>query len=73
MPAALDDPEFQRVERIVFERQMQKCLLDRGLFSGLRLSVTERIQQRGLYLPSGAALTDQQIGLACEVVSEILA
>lgn len=32
-----------------------------GLFEGVRLPVAERLARRGLYLPSGLALTDEQM------------
>lgn len=36
----------------------QPVLLDRGLFEGEPLPVTERLSRRGLYLPSGPGLSD---------------
>ena len=38
----------------------QPALRDRGLFADERYPVAERIARRGLYLPSGLALTREQ-------------
>jgi perosamine synthetase len=43
-----------------------------GLFRGLRLPVTERLNRRGLYLPSGLTLTEQQIEAAAAAVKDIV-
>lgn len=43
-----------------------------GLFAGERHPVTERIARRGLYLPSGLALTEPQIDAAAAATREIL-
>jgi perosamine synthetase len=51
----------------------QPALLDRGLFAGERYPVTERIARQGLYLPSGLALTDDQIDQVCAAVRRTLA
>jgi perosamine synthetase len=50
----------------------QPALRARGLFGGLRLPVTERLSRRGLYLPSGAALTDAQIDTVAGAVRAVL-
>lgn len=44
-----------------------------GLFAGASLPVTERIYRRGLYLPSGQAITDEQIDAVIEAVKQTLA
>jgi perosamine synthetase len=44
-----------------------------GLFADLTLPVTERIARQGLYLPSGQAITDDQIEHVVEQVRRILA
>lgn len=44
-----------------------------GLFGGVRCPVTERIYRRGLYLPSGQAITDQQIAGVIQGVGKVLA
>lgn len=43
-----------------------------GLFQGVTLPVTERIYRRGLYLPSGQAITDEQIDTVCRAVRTVL-
>lgn len=50
----------------------QPVLKQRGLFAGERYPVTERISRRGVYLPSGLALTDEQIDEVCRAVSEVM-
>ncbi|CAE7637377.1 rfbE [Symbiodinium pilosum] len=39
----------------------QPVLLQMGLFKGLSFPVAERIARRGFYIPSGLALTDEEI------------
>lgn len=51
----------------------QPALLERGLFAGERYPVAERLARRGLYLPSGLALTEEQIHRVCAAVCEALA
>lgn len=51
----------------------QPVLHDRGLFRGEHYPVTERIARQGLYLPSGLALTDEQIDHVCTAVRRTLA
>ena len=43
----------------------QPTLRDRGLFHGERYPVAERIARQGLYLPSGLAITQEQIDGVC--------
>lgn len=43
-----------------------------GLFRGERYAVTERIARRGFYVPSGLALTIEQIETASAAVSQVL-
>lgn len=50
----------------------QPVLKERGLFAGERYPVTERISRRGIYLPSGLALTDEQIDEVCRAVSGVM-
>jgi perosamine synthetase len=50
----------------------QPVFHQRGLFLGERYPVTERIARQGLYLPSGLALTPEQISRVCEAVHEVL-
>ncbi len=44
-----------------------------GLFRGETYPVAERIARQGLYLPSGLALTTEQLGRVCEAVADALA
>jgi perosamine synthetase len=44
----------------------------RGLFLHERHPIAERIARQGLYLPSGLALTSEQISEVCEAVHEVL-
>ncbi len=44
----------------------------RGLFLGERYPVAERLARRGLYLPSGSALTEDQLEHVCEAVGKVL-
>lgn len=50
----------------------QPALRARGLFQDLHLPVTERLHRRGLYLPSGAALTEAQIDTVAGAVKDVL-
>jgi len=49
----------------------QPVLRDRGLFAGEEYPVTERIARRGLYLPSGLALTEEQMEFVCDGVARV--
>jgi perosamine synthetase len=51
----------------------QPALRARGLFHKVRLPVTERLSQRGLCLPSGPGLTDQQVAEVAHAVKSVLA
>ena len=50
----------------------QPVFLNRNLFVKERYPVAERIARQGLYLPSGVALTEEQLTQVCEVVGEVL-
>jgi perosamine synthetase len=50
----------------------QPVFHDMGLFTDEQLPVTERIARRGLYVPSGLALTEDQIDLVSERVRKAL-
>jgi perosamine synthetase len=50
----------------------QPVFHQRGLFLEERYPVAERIARQGLYLPSGLALTPEQISQVCEAVHEVL-
>jgi perosamine synthetase len=43
-----------------------------GLFEGVSLPVSERLGERGLYLPSGLALTDDQIERSAAALRSVL-
>ncbi len=44
----------------------------RGLYKNERYPVAERLSRRGLYLPSGVALKEEQLAHVCEAVHEVL-
>ena len=44
-----------------------------GLFRNVKCPVTEHIYRRGLYLPSGQAITNQQIDGVIQAVRKVLA
>ena len=50
----------------------QPVFLRRGLFHGESYPVAERLARQGLYLPSGLALTDEQIEYVCAALHDIL-
>lgn len=50
----------------------QPVFLEQGLFAGESYPVSERLATRGLYLPSGLALTESQLSRVCEAVKEVL-
>lgn len=50
----------------------QPALTSRGLFAGESYPVTHRLARRGLYLPSGLGLTDDEIDRVCDAVEEVL-
>ena len=76
----LDASEFARrlTERGIetrpffFGMHEQPVLRERGLFQGESYPVAERIARQGLYLPSGLALTEEQIEQVCKAVREAL-
>ena len=43
-----------------------------GLFNGVQCPVAERLARRGLYLPSGLALIDQQLSRVCGAVRMLI-
>ena len=49
----------------------QPVFRQQGLFLTESYPVAERIARRGLYLPSGLALTEDQLSRVCEVVKEV--
>jgi perosamine synthetase len=50
----------------------QPALQRLGLFEGESYPVAERLARRGLYLPSGLALSSTQIDEVCDAVAEVL-
>jgi perosamine synthetase len=50
----------------------QPVLRERGLFAGETHPVTERLARRGLYVPSGLTLTEEQIDRVCMAVRKVL-
>jgi len=50
----------------------QKVFQNMGLFEGECYPVSERIARRGFYIPSGLALTDDQIDRVCDVVKDVM-
>jgi perosamine synthetase len=50
----------------------QPVFQQRGMFAGERYPVAERIARRGLYLPSGLALTEAQLETVCRAVRKVL-
>ncbi len=51
----------------------QPVFHQRGLFLDERYPVAERLARQGLYLPSGLALTEEQLAHVSDVVHEVLA
>lgn len=49
---------------------MQPAFKKMGLFEGERYPVSEVLAERGLYLPSGSGLTEEQINTVCEAVKQ---
>lgn len=50
----------------------QPVLLERGLFQGEAYPVADRLARQGLYLPSGTALSDEQLAEVAGIVREVL-
>lgn len=51
---------------------MQPVLRRMGLFEGEQYPVAERLYRQGFYIPSGMALTDEQIEESAQAVREVL-
>lgn len=51
----------------------QPVFHDMGLFRGETYPVTETIARKGLYIPSGLAITEEQMDLVCTAVRDVLA
>lgn len=50
----------------------QSALTDRGLFRGERYAVTDYLSNRGLYLPSAADLTEEEMSAVCVALESAL-
>jgi perosamine synthetase len=50
----------------------QPVFLKKGLFNGVECPVASNLARRGFYIPSGMALTDDQINFVAEKVREVL-
>lgn len=50
----------------------QPVFHQRGLFVNERYPVAEHLARQGLYLPSGLALTEEQLARVCDAVHEVL-
>jgi perosamine synthetase len=51
----------------------QPVFHEMGLFVGEHYPVTERIARKGLYIPSGLAITAEQMNLVCAAARDVLA
>ena len=51
----------------------QPVYVNRGLFKDEKYPAAERLARRGLYIPSGLALTDEQINRGSDVVKHLIA
>ena len=49
---------------------VQPAFKNMGLFEGEHYPVSEQLARKGLYLPSGSGLTEEQINSVCEAVME---
>jgi len=50
----------------------QPVLRNLGMFDGERYPVADRLARRGLYLPSGLTLTEEQLDAVCRAVHKVL-
>ncbi|HAH22103.1 MAG TPA: aminotransferase DegT [Candidatus Omnitrophica bacterium] len=55
-----------------FPMHKQPVFLKQGMFRREKYPVAEDIARRGLYLPSGMALTESQIDFVCTVIKKII-
>ncbi|MBW8886650.1 MAG: DegT/DnrJ/EryC1/StrS family aminotransferase [Fibrobacteres bacterium] len=60
------------VRHFFWPMHLQPVFRKMGLFAGESHPVSERLSQRGFYLPSGMALTDAQMEEAAAAVKEVL-
>jgi perosamine synthetase len=50
---------------------VQPAFKNMGLFEGERYPISEQLAEKGLYLPSGSGLTEEQINTVCEAVKQV--
>lgn len=55
-----------------YPMHQQPVLKEKGLFEGERYPVSERLYQKGFYIPSGIALTEDEMDRVAEAVFEVL-
>ena len=55
-----------------FTMHQQPILLEMGFFKNHSYPVAEKLSKRGLYIPSGMALKDEQIEYVSKKVIEVL-
>jgi len=55
-----------------FPMHQQPVLRERGLFEGDSYPVSERMYKRGFYIPSGLALSEEQILKVSELLKQVL-
>ena len=56
-----------------YPMHLQPVFLERGLFEGVSCPVAERLGERGFYIPSGLALTGEQIERSAAAVRSVMA
>ncbi|MFC2019187.1 DegT/DnrJ/EryC1/StrS family aminotransferase [Chloroflexota bacterium] len=68
--AKLDERGIQ-TRTMFIPMNLQPAFHNMGLFEGESCPVAEELSRRGLYLPSGVGLTDDQIRYMCETLKEL--
>ena len=56
-----------------YPMHQQPVLRNMGLFENEKLPVSERLYQKGFYIPSGMALTEEQMNSVAQAVKEVFA
>jgi len=54
-----------------FPMHKQPALIKLGLFKGEKYPISDEISRKGLYLPSGLAITEKQIETVCKAIKDI--
>lgn len=69
----MDELKLSRIDTRTFFVPMNKqpALLKMGLFRGERYPISDEIGEKGLYIPSGLAITEEQINRVCEVIIKV--